>query len=78
MEKRYAEEYKKTLRHSTKPEQTKIQFEDDQLTMLITEIFTKSECRFGGRRIRAKLMQVGYTVSERRILCLMKEFCSAV
>lgn len=55
------------------PEQTKIQLEDDRLKALITEIFTKSECRFGARKIRAKLIQAGYTVSERRILRLMKE-----
>lgn len=60
------------------PKQTKIQFEDDQLKALITEIFTKSECRFGARKIRAKLMQAGYTVSERRILRLMKELGLAV
>ena len=29
------------------PKQTKIQLEDDRLKTLITEIFTKSECRFG-------------------------------
>lgn len=62
--------YHHTLRA---PEQTKIQLEDNWLKSLITEIFTKSECRFGARKIRVKLMQVGYTVSERRILRLMKE-----
>lgn len=60
------------------PKQTKIQIEDDRLKVLITEIFTKSECRFGARKIRAKLIQAGYTVSERRILRLMKELGLAV
>ena len=49
--------YHHTLRA---PEQTKIQLEDNRLKPLITEIFTKSECRFGARKIRVKLMQVGY------------------
>jgi transposase InsO family protein len=55
------------------PEQTQLQMEDAALKPLIVEIFEKSEGRFGARKIRVKLLQEGYTVSERRILRLMKE-----
>lgn len=37
------------------------------------EIFEKSKGPFGARKIRAKLLQEGHVVSERRILRLMKE-----
>ena len=55
------------------PEQTKLQIEDDILKPLISEIFEKSGGRFGTRRIRVKLLDMGHTVSERRISRLMKE-----
>lgn len=46
---------------------------DEALKPAIAEIFERSYQRFGARKIRAKLQQNGYTVSERRILRLMKE-----
>ena len=55
------------------PEQTKLQIEDDCLKLLISEIFEKSGGRFGSRRIRAKLLDMGHIASERRISRLMKE-----
>lgn len=55
------------------PEQTILEMEDNNLKPLISEIFKKSSGRFGARRIRVKLMDAGYTVSERRISRLMKE-----
>lgn len=55
------------------PDKTQLQIEDEALKPLVAEIFTKSKARFGARKIRSKLMELGYTVSERRILRLMKE-----
>ena len=55
------------------PNKTQLQIEDEVLKPLIAEIFSKSKGRFGARKIRSKLMGLGYTASERRILLLMKE-----
>ena len=55
------------------PERTKLQIEDDNLKHFISEIFKKSGGRFGSRRIRVKLLDMGHTASERRISRLMKE-----
>jgi len=55
------------------PDKTQLQIGDEALKPLIAEIFSKSKARFGARKIRSKLMELGYTVSERRILRLMKE-----
>lgn len=55
------------------PDQTQLQIQDRILKPLIGEIFAKSGGRFGARKIRIKLMEQGHTVSERRILRLMKE-----
>ena len=55
------------------PDKTQLQIGDEALKPLIAEIFSKSKARFGARKIRSKLMENGYTVSERRILRLMKE-----
>ena len=55
------------------PDKTQLQIGDEALKPLITEIFSKSKARFGARKIRSKLIELGYTVSERRILRLMKE-----
>lgn len=55
------------------PEQTMLEMEDNNLKPLISEIFKKSSGRFCARRIRVKLLDEGYTVSERRISRLMKE-----
>lgn len=55
------------------PDKTQLQIGDETLKPLITEIFSKSKARFWARRIRSKLMEQGYIVSERRILRLMKE-----
>ena len=50
-----------------------LEMEDDNLKPLISEIFKKSSGRFGARRIRVKLIDTVYTVSERRISRLIKE-----
>ena len=55
------------------PDQTQLQIQDSILKPLIKGIFTKSCGRFGARKIRIKLIEQGHTVSERRILRLMKE-----
>ena len=55
------------------PGKTQLQIGDEALKPLIAEIFSKSKARFGARKIRSKLMELGYTVSERRILRLMKD-----
>lgn len=55
------------------PDKTQLQLGDEALKPLIAEIFAKSKARFGARKIRSKLIELGYTVSERRILRLMKE-----
>lgn len=55
------------------PDQTQLQIQDSILKPLIKGIFTKSCGRFGVRKIRIKLIEQGHTVSERRILRLMKE-----
>ena len=55
------------------PDKTKLQLEDEELKPLIVKIFSKSKARFGARKIRTKLMELGYTISERRILRLMKD-----
>lgn len=55
------------------PKQTQLQIEDTMLKPLVKEIFEKSKGRFGARKIRAKLLQEGHVVSERRVLRLMKE-----
>jgi putative transposase len=55
------------------PEKTIIELEDDQFKPLILEIFKKSGERFGTRKIRAKLIENNYVISEKRISRLMKE-----
>ena len=55
------------------PDVTAIQKEDTKLKPLISDIFAKSHGIFGARKIRVKLKEKGYTVSEHRILRLMKE-----
>lgn len=55
------------------PDKTQLRVEDETLKPLIAEIFSKSKARFGARKIRSKLIELSYTVSERRILRLMKE-----
>lgn len=47
--------------------------EDALLKEKIAIIFQKSDYRFGARKIRAKLIEQGYTVSTKRIVRLMKE-----
>lgn len=58
---------------SRAPVKTKNEIQDDNLKPLIKEIFEFSNSLFGARRIRAKLKENGYIVSERRIGRLMKE-----
>lgn len=60
-------------RISCPPKRHKLEMSDEALKPAIAEIFERSYQRFGARKIRAKLQQNGYTVSERRILRLMKE-----
>ena len=55
------------------PKKTQVELEDEILKPLITEIFTTSNGLFGARRLRAKLINNGYVISERRIGRLMKE-----
>lgn len=55
------------------PKRHKLEMSDEAPKPAIAEIFERSYQRFGARKIRAKLQQNGYTVSERRILRLMKE-----
>ena len=55
------------------PAKTQLELEDERLRPLILDIFEKSGHRFGARKIRAKLMQDGHTVSERRVHRLMHE-----
>lgn len=55
------------------PEKTLVQQQDEALKPIISEIFEKSRHSFGARKIRAKLMELGHTISERRTLRLMKE-----
>ncbi len=56
-----------------RPEKTMIQQQDEIMKPLILEIFEKSRQRFGARKIRAKMIENNYVVSERRIIRLMKE-----
>ena len=55
------------------PDQTQLQIEDTVLKPLVKKVFEKSKGCFGARKIRAKLLQEGHIVSERRVLRLMKE-----
>ena len=55
------------------PEKTQVELQDGILKPLITEIFETSNQLFGVRRMRVKLKEKGYVVSERRIGRLMKE-----
>ena len=54
-------------------EKTKVEKQDEILKPLIAEIFETSNELFGVRRIRVKLKEKGYIVSEKRIGRLMKE-----
>ena len=55
------------------PEQTQTERTDEIIRPLIAKIFDKSGHRFGARKIKIKLSEEGYTISERRIHRLMKE-----
>lgn len=55
------------------PEKTQIEILDEKLRPLVLEIFIQSRRTFGTRRIKAKLQEQGFNVSERRISRLMKE-----
>ncbi len=55
------------------PEKTQVELQDEMLKPLIEEIFQDSNELFGVRRMRVKLKERGYVVSERRISRLMKE-----
>ena len=55
------------------PEKTQVELQDEILKPLIEEIFKNSNELFGVRRMRVKLKEKGYVVSERRIGRLMKE-----
>ena len=55
------------------PIKTKIEIEDENLLPLIADIFEKGRGIFGARRIKAKLHEMGYVASEKRICRLMKQ-----
>ena len=52
---------------------TIIETDDEMLRPQIKELFEKSKERFGSRKIRAKLIESGITISQRRIIRLMSE-----
>lgn len=62
--------YHRTLRS---PEKTQLQMEDDHLRETIKSIFDESKCRFGSVMIKAKMDEMGYHASPKRISRLMKE-----
>lgn len=55
------------------PEKTQIELGDDVLRPKVREHFENSKERFGARKIRAKLIEEGLVVSQRRVLRLMDE-----
>jgi transposase InsO family protein/transposase-like protein len=55
------------------PDQTMIEKDDAIFKPLIREIFEQSKYRFGAKKIRVKLKELGYNVGDKRILRLMKE-----
>ena len=55
------------------PKKTKLEIADDVLRPKIQEHFENSKERFGSRKIRAKLVEEGITISQRRIIRLMNE-----
>ena len=55
------------------PKKTKLEIADDALRPKIQEHFENSKERFGSRKIRAKLIEDGITISQRRIIRLMNE-----
>lgn len=56
-----------------RPERTMVQMEDDILKPNIQQIFEESKGRLGSKKIRIKLMGLGFTVSVSRVTRLMKE-----
>lgn len=55
------------------PEKKQNQLVDDELKKHIPEIFNKSKGTFGARRIRVKLQEKGFVVSQEKVSRLMKE-----
>ena len=56
-----------------KPEVYQIDEEDDDYKPQILKIFTESDGRFGGRKIRIQLVKDGHVISHSRVVRLMKE-----
>jgi transposase InsO family protein len=56
-----------------RPEKTVVQTEDERLKPHISKVFTDSKGRLGAKKIRIKLMELGFTVSAPRITRLMRE-----
>ena len=55
------------------PEKTMVEVEDEKLMPLIQEFFYEGKGVLGAKRIRHKLRNMGYIVSERRVSRLMKQ-----
>lgn len=55
------------------PKKTQLQIEDDRLKEVIKTIFEESKGRFGSVMIKAKMDELGYHASPKRICRLMKE-----
>ncbi|MFA5037287.1 MAG: IS3 family transposase [Candidatus Izemoplasmatales bacterium] len=56
-----------------KPEVYLIDEQDDKFKPLIQSIFTESNGRFGGRKIRIQIVKDGHIISHLRVVRLMKE-----
>ncbi len=59
--------------HFRRVDKTTYEIKDEQLKPIIKEIFEKSKSRFGAKKIEAKLKDLGYITSEKKIHNLMKE-----
>lgn len=54
-------------------EKTMFEQSDDEVRPIIKDIFAKSKERFGARKIKTKLAESGFIVSQKRVTRLMKE-----
>ncbi len=59
--------------YNNKPKQSLIEKENEILKPLVLEIFEKSKKRFGSIKVRIKLIELGFTISQKRVSKLMKE-----
>lgn len=62
--------YNRALRS---PAKTQNELQDEEIKPMIKNVFEESEKRFGAQKIKVKLKERGYQISERRIHRLMKE-----